>query len=70
MPRKTDPNLFRLVTTDIEEVYKKVSSSHPEYLHPNLKEIILRPSCGNETSTPKMHQMYLITAQTPMRSPP
>ena len=34
---------FRLVTNDIEEVYKKVSSTHPEFLHPNLKEITLRP---------------------------
>jgi hypothetical protein len=34
---------FRLVTHDIEEVYRKVSSKYPELLHPNLKEITLRP---------------------------
>lgn len=34
---------FRLVTDDIEEVYKKISSSHPEFLHPNLSKITLRP---------------------------
>lgn len=34
---------FRLVTKNIEEVYKKVSQSHPHFLHPNLKEITLRP---------------------------
>ena len=34
---------FRLVTKNIEEVYEKVSNSHPEFLHPNLKEITLRP---------------------------
>lgn len=34
---------FRLVTKNIEEVYKKVSTSHPELLHPNLKVITLRP---------------------------
>jgi hypothetical protein len=34
---------FRLVTKNIEEVYRKVSKSHPEFLHPNLKEITLRP---------------------------
>ena len=34
---------FRLVTKNIEEVYRKVSTSHPELLHPNLKEITLRP---------------------------
>lgn len=34
---------FRLVTNDIEEVYRKVSASHPEFLHPNLPEVTLRP---------------------------
>jgi hypothetical protein len=34
---------FRLVTKNIEEVYAKVSVSHPEFLHPNLKKITLRP---------------------------
>ena len=34
---------FRLVTKNIEEVYKKVSQSHLQYLHPNLSKITLRP---------------------------
>ena len=34
---------FRLVTDDIEAVYRKVSSTHPQYLHPNLSKITLRP---------------------------
>ena len=34
---------FRLVTKDIEEVYRSVSMSHVEFLHPNLKVITLRP---------------------------
>jgi hypothetical protein len=34
---------FRFVTKNIEEIYEKVSRSHPEFLHPNLKEITLRP---------------------------
>jgi len=34
---------FRLVTKNIEEVYKKISSTHPELLHPNLNKITLRP---------------------------
>ncbi len=34
---------FRLVTNDIEEVYKKVASKYPELLHPNLSKITLRP---------------------------
>jgi hypothetical protein len=34
---------FRLVTGDIEAVYRQVSASHPHFLHPNLKTITLRP---------------------------
>ena len=34
---------FRLVTNNIEEVYEKISSSHPDFLHPNLSKITLRP---------------------------
>ena len=34
---------FRLVTKNIEAVYKKVASTHPELLHPNLNKITLRP---------------------------
>jgi hypothetical protein len=34
---------FRLVTKNIAEVYEKISKSHPEFLHPNLNSITLRP---------------------------
>jgi hypothetical protein len=34
---------FRLVTDDIDEVYKKIKASHPELLHPNLSKVTLRP---------------------------
>jgi hypothetical protein len=34
---------FRLVTNNIKEAYDKIASSNPELLHPNLKEITLRP---------------------------
>lgn len=34
---------FRLVTKNIEEVYEQISKTHPEYLHPNLKVVTLRP---------------------------
>jgi hypothetical protein len=34
---------MRLHTNNIEEVYAKVSRTHPELLHPNLKSISLRP---------------------------
>lgn len=34
---------FRLVTADISAVYRTVAANHPEFLHPNLKEITVRP---------------------------
>ncbi len=34
---------FRLETKNIEEVYERVAKSFPEFLHPNLKVITLRP---------------------------
>ena len=34
---------FRLVTNNIEEVFSKVSNFHPEFLHPNLNNITIRP---------------------------
>ena len=34
---------FRLITGNIEEVYEKIRSTHPELLHPNLDKITLRP---------------------------
>ncbi len=34
---------LRLVTGNIEEVYAKVSASHPHLLHPNLDKVTRRP---------------------------
>src|SRR5688500_10237275 len=34
---------FRLVTHNIEEVYNKISATHPKLLHPNLSKVTLRP---------------------------
>jgi len=34
---------FRLVTNNIDEVFDKISASHPQFLHPNLNKITLRP---------------------------
>jgi hypothetical protein len=34
---------FRLVCNNIEEVYERVSKSHPDFLHPNLKQVTVRP---------------------------
>jgi hypothetical protein len=40
---KKDNPEFRLVTDNIEEVYKNISSKFPELLHPNLSKITIRP---------------------------
>lgn len=53
---------FRLVTKNIEEVYKKVCKSHPEFLHPNLKEITLRPWGAKEFAL-KDNQLGIIIQQ-------
>jgi tRNA A22 N-methylase len=42
LAEKDNPE-FRLVTDNIEEIYKKVQSKHPELLQPNLNKITLRP---------------------------
>jgi hypothetical protein len=42
LAKEHNPEL-RLVTDNIEEVYAKVSVSHPHLLHPNLNKITLRP---------------------------
>jgi hypothetical protein len=34
---------IRLVTDNIDEVYKKVAAEYPGLLHPNLSEVELRP---------------------------
>lgn len=42
LAKEHNPEL-RLVTDNIEEVYAKVSASHPHLLHPNLSKVTLRP---------------------------
>ncbi|HZW70964.1 MAG TPA: hypothetical protein VFF57_08800 [Hanamia sp.] len=42
LAKEHSPEL-RLVTNNIEEVYAKISSSHPHLLHPNLDKVTLRP---------------------------
>lgn len=55
---------FRLVTKNIEEVYKKVSESYPEFLHPNLKEITLRPWSAKEFAL-RDNQLGIVIQQWP-----
>jgi hypothetical protein len=50
---------FRLVTENIDEVYDKVSSSHPEFLHPNLSKVTLRPWGAKEFAL-RDHQVCII----------
>ncbi|GAB2980490.1 hypothetical protein GCM10027049_14960 [Mucilaginibacter puniceus] len=42
LAKEHNPEL-RLVTNNIQEVYDKVSTTHPKFLHPNLKVVTLRP---------------------------
>jgi hypothetical protein len=42
LAKEHSPEL-RLVTDNIEEVYAKVSTTHPHLLHPNLSKVTLRP---------------------------
>lgn len=54
LAREHYPEL-RLVTTDIEAVYAQVSATHPQFLHPNLDRITLRPWGAREFAI-KDHQ--------------
>ena len=54
---------FRLVTDNIEEVYKKVSSTHPELLHPNLKAVTLRPWGAKEFALKDESNVCIIIQQ-------
>ena len=42
LAKEHNPEL-RLVTNNIEEVYREVSALHPHLLHPNLNKVTLRP---------------------------
>ncbi len=61
LAREHNPE-FRLVTKNIGEVYEKVSKSHPEFLHPNLKEVTLRPWGAKEFAL-RDHQVCIIFQQ-------
>lgn len=53
---------FRLVTNDIEAAYKKIASTHPEFLHPNLNKITLRPWGAREFAI-KDNQLGIVIQQ-------
>ena len=53
---------FRLVTENIGEVYEKVSASHPDFLHPNLNKVKLRP-WGSKEFALRDHQVCIIIQQ-------
>jgi hypothetical protein len=42
LAKEHNPEL-RIVTDNIEEVYSKVTASHPHLLHPNLNKVTTRP---------------------------
>lgn len=53
---------FRLVTHDIEAVYRKIAASHPEFLHPNLTVVTLRPWGAKEFAVRDM-QLGIVIQQ-------
>jgi hypothetical protein len=34
---------LRIVTKNIDEVFEKIATSHPQLLHPNLNKVTIRP---------------------------
>jgi hypothetical protein len=54
---------FRLVTTNIEEAYEKIAASHPEYLHPNLNKVTLRPWGAKEFALKDESNVCIIIQQ-------
>ena len=59
---KDRPEL-RLVTSDIEEAYKKIASTHPELLHPNLSKVTLRPWGAKEFALKDESDVCIIIQQ-------
>lgn len=53
---------FRLVTKDISAVYQKIAATHPEFLHPNLNVITVRPWGAREFAI-KDNQLGVIIQQ-------
>lgn len=54
---------FRLVTTNIEEVYQKIAATHPQLLHPNLSKITLRPWGAREFALHDKENVCVIIQQ-------
>ena len=51
-----------IVTDEIDAIYAKISASHPEYLHPNLSRVTLRPWGAKEFAL-RDHQVCIIFQQ-------
>lgn len=54
---------IRLVTTDIEEAYQQIKNKFPELLHPNLKEVTLRPWGAKEFALKDESNVCIIIQQ-------
>ena len=53
---------FRFQTNAIDSIYQAVSSSHSDYLHPNLSNVTLRPWGAKEFAL-RDHQVCIIVQQ-------
>jgi len=56
---------IRLHTDNIEEAYEKISRTHPQFLHPNLKTITLRPWGAKEFALRDSTDVCVIIQQWP-----
>lgn len=54
---------IRLHTDNIEEVYSKISKTHPQLLHPNLNKITLRPWGAKEFALADASDVCVIIQQ-------
>jgi hypothetical protein len=54
---------MRLHTGNIDEVYAKVALTHPEFLHPNLNRVTLRPWGAKEFALRDITSICVIIQQ-------
>jgi hypothetical protein len=59
---KDRPEL-RLQTNDIEAAYNQISTTHPEFLHPNLRAVTLRPWGAKEFALKDESNVCIIIQQ-------
>lgn len=54
---------IRLHTNNIDEVYAKVAETHPQFLHPNLSKVTLRPWGAREFAIKDSTDICIVVQQ-------